>query len=90
MKMNLRLVCVSQFLNQFFNLEIKHKSKKYHLISNVLSRLQSLNKENLSDDYAKLNELFAEHAVYAYNIILIKINSDFRQRIIDEYIKNDA
>jgi hypothetical protein len=88
--MNLRLIRASQFLNQFSNFEIRHKSEKYHLISDALSRLQSLNKENLSDDYVKLDELFAEHAVCAYNITLIKINSDFRQRIINEYFKNEA
>ncbi len=89
-RMNLRLIKTSQFFNQFSNLEIRHKSEKYHLISDVLSRLQSLNKENTSNNHVELDELFAEHAVYAYNIILIEINSDFRQRIINEYFKNEA
>jgi hypothetical protein len=55
MRMNLKLIRVSQFLSQFSNLEIRHKSRKYHLISDALSRLQSLNKEDLSDDHEELN-----------------------------------
>ncbi len=88
MKINLRLIQVFQFLSQFSNLKIRHKSKKYHLISDVLFRLQNLNKENLSNDHVELNEFFVEHAIYAYNIILIKLNSDFRKRFVDEYFKN--
>jgi hypothetical protein len=61
MRMNLRLIRAFQFLSQFSNLKIRHKSEKYHLISDALSRLQSLNKENLSDDHDELNELFVDH-----------------------------
>jgi hypothetical protein len=93
MRMNLRLIRVSQFLNQFSNLKIRHKPKKYHLISDVLFRLQSLNKKNLSDDHAKLDELFVEHTnivIYTYNTILVKLNSEFRARIIEKYFKNET
>jgi hypothetical protein len=91
MRMNLRLIKASQFLSQFFNLKIRHKSDKYHLISNALFRLQSLNKKNLSDDHAELNELFVKHnVIYVYNTTLIKLNSEFRKRIIKKYFKDDA
>ncbi len=89
--MNLRLIKASQFLSQFSNLEIRHKSEKYYLISNALSRFQSLNKKNLSDDHVELNELFVEHNVmYSYNATLIELNSEFRERVMNEYFKNDA
>ncbi len=88
--MNLRLVRASQFLNQFSNLKIRHKSEKYHLIFDALFRLQSFNKENLSDDHAELNELFVDHnAIYVYNTTLIKLNSEFRRRIVDDYFMNE-
>jgi hypothetical protein len=51
MRMNLRLVRAFQFLSQFSNLKIRHKPKKYHLISDALFRLQSLNKKDLSNDH---------------------------------------
>jgi hypothetical protein len=88
MRMNLRLVRTSQFLSQFSNLKIRHKSEKYHLILDALSRLQSMNKKDLSDDHVELDELFVDH--YCYNITLMKLNSEFRKRIIEEYIKNSV
>lgn len=92
MRMNLRLIRVSQFLSQFSNLKIRHKSDKYHLISNVLSRLQSLNKSDLSDDHDELNEFFADHieTICVYMIILTKLSDDFRKRIIDDYSRDNA
>jgi hypothetical protein len=90
MRMNLRLVRAFQFLNQFSNLKIRHKSEKYHLISDALFRLQNLNKENLSNDHATLNELFVEHAIHAYNTTLMKLNSEFRTRIIDDYFRDES
>jgi hypothetical protein len=90
MRMNLRLIRVFQFLNQFSNLKIRHKSSKYHLISDALFCLQSLNKENLSDDHVELNELFVEHVIYVYNTILVKLNSEFRARIIERYFKDET
>jgi hypothetical protein len=88
--MNLRLIRVFQFLSQFSNLKIRHKSRKYHLISETLSRLQSFNKENLSNDHAELNELFVEHVIYVYNTILMKLNSEFRAKVIEKYFKDET
>jgi hypothetical protein len=91
MQMNLRLVRASQFLSQFSNLKIRHKSRKYHLISNAFSRLQSLNKKDLSNDHAKLNEFFVDHnAIHVYNMILMKLNSEFRKRIVNDYFMNES
>jgi hypothetical protein len=90
MKMNLRLMRIFQFLSQFSNLKIRHKFEKYHLISDALLRLQSLNKENLSNDHAQLNKLFVDHnVIHAYNTTLTKLSSKFRKRIIDDYFKNE-
>jgi hypothetical protein len=90
MRMNLRLVRVFQFLSQFSNLKIRHKSEKYHLIFDAFFRLQSLNKKDLSNDYAELNELFVDHnVIYAYNTILMKLNSEFRNKIIENYFRNE-
>jgi hypothetical protein len=91
--MNLRLVQTSQFLSQFSNLKIRHKLENYYLISDALSRLQSLNKKDLFDDHDDLDELFVEYTIfviYVYNTILIKLNSKFRARIIERYFKNES
>jgi hypothetical protein len=91
MRMNLRLIRVFQFLSQFSNLKIRHKSRKYHLISDALFRLQSLNKKDLSNDHAKLNEFFVDHnAVHVYNTTLMKLNSEFRKRIMNDYFMNES
>jgi hypothetical protein len=91
MRMNLRLIRVSQFLSQFSNLKIRHKSRKCHLIFDALFRLQSLNKKDLSKDHAKLNEFFVDHnAVHVYNTILMKLNSEFRKRIVNDYVMNES
>jgi hypothetical protein len=91
MKMNLRLIRVSQFLNQFSNLKIRHKSRKYHLISDALFRLQNLNKKDLSKDHAELNELLVDHnAVHVYNTILMKLNSEFWKHIVNDYVMNES
>jgi hypothetical protein len=91
MRMNLRLIRVFQFLSQFSNLKIRHKSRKYHLISDALFRLQSLNKKDLSNDHAKLNEFFVDHnAIHVYNTTLVKLNSEFRKRIVNDYFMNES
>lgn len=90
MRMNLRLIRAFQFLSQFLNLKIRHKSKKYHLIFDAFSRLQSLNKKDLSDDHDELDELFADHVICVYNTTLVKLNPDFRTRIVKEYSENET
>ena len=37
-KLNLRLIRVSKYIQQFKNLEFRHKPEKKHIISNVFSR----------------------------------------------------
>ena len=81
LRMNIRLIRASQFLNQF-NLNIKYKSKKDHIISNALSRLASVNIELLSKKHSELNIL------YTYNTTLIEMFEKFRKKIIEDYEKN--
>lgn len=84
-KLNLRLIRVSQYL-QSFELKIRHKSNKRNVISNALSRLLSANKDSLQSHYTKLNVLHA----YVYIIILIKISNDFKTRVVEDYKSNLA
>ena len=76
-KLNLRLVRVSNYI-QRFNLIIKHKSEKLHIVFDALSRLSSSARFDQLDD--ELNVLFITS--------LIEIDVEFKDRIIEEYIKN--
>jgi hypothetical protein len=80
MRINVRLIRVSQFLSQF-RFDIRHKSDKDHIISDALSRLVSENFK-VDDDHFELD------ALYIYNITLVKMTTKFRQRLTVDYIKN--
>lgn len=77
-RMNIRLVGASQFL-QLFYLIVRHKSGKEHIISGTLSRLASANKAGHNPDYSKLNTLFVYHTT------LVEINQEIVKRILDGY-----
>ena len=84
MRLNLRLVRASQFLSQFPNLDIRHKPEKYHVISDALSRLKSLNTSSAeTDDYSELD------ALYTYHTTLLELNEEFMTKIIHEYTTDE-
>ena len=78
-KLNLRLIRVSNYF-QRFNLDIRHKSDKQHIVSNALFRLAFANIEiriEAIDVEEKLDALFI--------ISLVELDEDFRQKIIESY-----
>ena len=79
-KLNLRLVKISNYI-QRFDLDIRHKFDKQHIVSNALFRLinDNVNASNHDDD--ELNALFI--------ISFIEMKSKFKQRILNDY-KIDA
>ena len=78
-KLNLRLVRASNYI-QRFNLDIRHKSNKQHIVSDVLSRLVS---DNIN---ASVIRNFDENELDAlFTISLIEMKKDFRNRILDDY-----
>ena len=79
-KFNLRFVRASNYI-QRFNLDIRHKSDKQHIVSDALSRLISFN-DNIkkSFDENELNALFIT--------TLIEMKKVFRNRLLKDYIKN--
>ena len=79
-KLNLRLVRASEYLQQS-DLNVYHKSKKLHIVSDALSRLTSTNKGQ-ADPSDKLN------AFYVYYTLLIEIKSNFKLKLIDSYQKD--
>jgi hypothetical protein len=78
-RLNLRLVRVFEYI-QRFNLIIKHKSDKQHIVSDALFRLVNENDEYNIFESKELDALFI--------IVLIEMNSAFKKKIIVEYFKN--
>ena len=76
-KMNLQLICVSDYI-QRFNLKIYYKSSKIHIVSNVFFRLVNFNTKKFFTK-SELNALFT----------LIKSNIDNIDNI-DIDISNDV
>jgi hypothetical protein len=80
-KLNLRLVRVGMYLSQF-DLDIRHKSERNHVISDALSRLsffQSDEKFIENSDDNTLND------IDAYAETLMKMSSIFKKRLIEVY-----
>ena len=78
-KFNLRLVRASNYI-QRFNLDIRHKSNKQHIVSDVLSRLVN---DNIN---ASVIRNFDENEFDAlFTISLIEMKKNFRNRIFDDY-----
>ena len=78
MRMNLRLVRASQFLQQL-RLDVRHKPGKEHIISDALSRLASTNVGCSDASHSELNALFT------YNATLIEIYPNLVSKILAGY-----
>ena len=81
-KFNLRFVRVSNYI-QRFNLDIRHKSDKQHIVSDVLSRLISDNINAPMIRNSDKNEFDA-----LFTISLVEMKKDFRNRILENYKTN--
>ncbi len=91
-KLNLRLVRANMYLSQF-DLDIKHKSKRDHVISNVLSRLSSFQSDetkitdnsnnNVENDENSNSNILDDINVYVE--ILIEMSSNFKTRLVNVY-----
>ena len=84
LRLNLRLIRASQYLQQF-DLEVRHKPGKRNVIPDALSRLASTN-VSLSQrkDHAELDALHVTNA-YAYTTTLVEMSNDFKARIVKGY-----
>ncbi len=87
-RLNLRLIKVFEYI-QRFNVIIKHKSDKQHIVSDALFRLASENDENVFDS-EELNALIIEimNLNALFIIILIEMSDEFKIKIIFEYFSN--
>ena len=77
-KLNLRLVRASNYI-QRFNLNIRHKFDKQHIVSNVLFRLINVNIN------ASIKDFDDDEFDALFIMSLVEMNSMFKQRILDDY-----
>ena len=86
LRLNLRLVRASQYL-QRFELNVRHKPGKKNVIPDALSCLASTNEiHSAAPDHAELDALLAvDELAYAYTTTLVEMSEDFRSRIVKGY-----
>ena len=77
MRLNLRLVRASQFLQQF-KLDVRHKPGKEHIVPDALSQLASVNR-HLDPQRSELDALFT------YNTTLVEMHLALVSRILAGY-----
>ena len=78
MRLNMRIVQASQFLQQF-RLDVRHKLGKKHIVPDTLSRLASANSPPRNIRHSELDQLFF------YNTTLAEIHSTLVSRILTGY-----
>jgi hypothetical protein len=83
-KLNLRFVRVDMYLSQF-DLDIRHKSKRDHVISDVLSRLSFFQNDEKTMKNSNDNIL---NDIDAYVETLMKMSIIFKNRLIEVYKTN--
>ena len=85
-KLNMKLIRAFTYLSQF-NLDIRHRSDKFNVISDALSRLSTkfifsvIDSLDL-DSYDSVTKSSIDHV---YNISLMIMSNEFRQKLIVEY-----
>ena len=85
-KLNLHLIRVLQYCSQFC-LDICHQSDQLNIVSDILSHL--LNKITNSKNQLLRNMLEnIDDKIYIYHITVIKMLSDFQNKIKRVYLKN--
>jgi len=86
-KQNLYLMHASKYL-QHFNLNIHYKSKKQHIVLNILSRLilTMLSETNMKKD--ELNTLFAVNVLFVR--MFIKMLDKFWKCFVKDYNRNST
>jgi hypothetical protein len=81
-KLNLRLVRIDMYLSQF-DLDIRHKSKRDHVISDALSRLSTFQNDNEKISDNSDNNTLDDINVYVET--LIEMFSNFKSRLVSVY-----
>ena len=85
-KLNLRLIKTFEYI-QKFNIIIRYKFEKNHVVSNALSNLATKSDSDSDFEEKKLNTLSATVKFVFNFFFVIEISKEFRKRIIENYKK---
>ena len=77
-KLNFHLVRAFDYI-QRFNVKLRHKFEKQHIVSNVFFRFVSINIDTTLNE-KKLNALFT--------VVLVEIKKNFRRKLVANYVNN--
>ena len=80
-KLNLRLICASDYI-QRFNITLRHKPGKMHIVPDALSRLSTSNSEDKLGAEGELDVLFTT--------ALVEMSNEFRTKILKGYETDPA
>ena len=93
-KMNLRLVRASDYL-QRFELIIRHKPGKQHVVPDALSRLESSYTNPLATEIGELDALWTyiprkPATAYSFNTSLVEMAPEFKRKLTEGYASDPA
>ena len=94
-KMNLRLVRASDYL-QRFELVIRHKPGKQHVVPDALSRLENSYMNPAAPDIGELDALTVyvpdqqATITYCFTVALVEMSTEFKQRLTKGYTTDPA
>ena len=87
-KLNLQIIWALEYF-QWFNLDVRHKPGKMHIISDALSRLASCEKTAKSTVEGKLDMLAATvQEIWANPATLVELSNDFKKKLKTGYENN--
>ena len=89
-KLNLRLIRASEYIQQFRNLEFRHKPGKRHVVPDALSRLPNTASSEVSSSQHDAGELDALYACAYTATTLVKLSPELRQQMIEGYQKDSS
>ena len=92
-KQNLKLVRIFMYLSQF-RVEIRHRSEKFNIILDVLSRLSTKKRELIKridlETYDNIVKDSTNDETHAFVVTLIAMSLEFRKKILNEYFKKKS
>ena len=87
-KLNLKLIRASIYFFQF-RFEFRHRFDKFNIVFDVLSRLPNVKSKNENNLNINAKNPETDH-VYAYAISFMKMSTDFKNELKNDYEKNPS
>ena len=90
-KLNLRLIRASEYIQQFRDIEFRHKPGKRHVVPDALSRLpNTAASDAAASQAADAGELDALYACAYATTTLVELSPELRHQMLDGYQKDSS